>query len=174
MSEWASTHVVIQMAMAPAGSVPWLETDAPSVSERCRSSLVRMSRQIDISIYEAMITMTEAMGQLEREIRVLRHQQRLAAVGIEFKTELIEIAADGVQLQRKVPYAVGTELQVHLDLTVWGVQHLMVLRAQVHHQDDASRLGFMDVGRDQRDTIVALVFQEQGRKRRHASSSESV
>lgn len=168
MTGWARVHMVLHMAMAPEGAFPMAGPAGPAITDRARSTLNRMSRNIDVDVYEAMSAMVEAMQQLEREVHLLRHRQALSAMGVELRGELVEIGGDGVTLQRDIPFGEGDGVQVHLDLKVWGMQRLMVLRAVVRKDETGSHLDFTDIGPEQRDTLVALVFQEQGRRRRHA------
>ena len=169
---WASVHLVLRMAMVAADAAPTILPASATISDRAKTTLVRMSRNIDTDTYEAFSVLAEAFGQLEREVRLLRHQQRLSALGVEFRNELVEIAPDHVLLQHNVPFSPGEAVQLHLDIEVWGAQRLMVVEAVVEPCASGTRLSLVDLPGEHRDTLVALVFQEQGRQRRSQRTPE--
>ncbi len=164
---WASVHLVLRMAIVAADDAPAILPASTTIADRAKTTLVRMSRNIDSDAYEAFALLADALGQLEREVRLLRHQQRLAVLGVEFKNDLVEIAPDHILLQHDVPFGAGQRVQLHLDIEVWGAQRLMVVEAVVEPDSEGgTRLSFVDLPGEHRDTLVALVFQEQGRQRR--------
>jgi hypothetical protein len=154
------------MAVVAADAAPTILPASTTIADRAKTTLVRMSRTLDSDAYDAFALLADALGQLEREVRLLRHQQRLAALGFQFKNELVEIAPDHVLLQHDIPFGAGRPVQLHLDIEVWGAQRLMVVDAVVEPTDAGTRLSFVDLPGEHRDTLVALVFQEQGRQRR--------
>lgn len=175
---WASVHLVLRMAMVAADDAPAILPASTTIADRAKTTLVRMSRNLDSDAYDAFALLADALGQLEREVRLLRHQQRLSVLGVEFRNDLVQIAPDHIQLQRTVPFGEGQRVQLHLDIEVWGAQRLMVVEAEVEPlfedgQSAGTRLSFVDLPGEHRDTLVALVFQEQGRQRRTQRDSES-
>jgi predicted transcriptional regulator len=139
-----------------------------SVGERVRALANRMSRSIELEVRDAIAQVGDALADLEKRVDRMQHRMALAENGLDLRPELVEIGEDGLRLQRSITHPVGSRVRAFVDVTVWGTSRLLVLDGVVAQAGPDAEVRFVDLAQDIRDTLVAFVFQEQGREIRHA------
>jgi len=154
---------VVELAWVPSGQgEPMLGPSAHNpLGDRARAAASRVGRA-SYEVREALSSMADVIGGLERELRRLQGVMALADQGIELRRELAHIGADGVVLQRPVGRPQGETGWVVLSLEVRDAQQLLLLQGEV----DGMELVFVDPPQDIRDLLVAFTFQQQARERR--------
>lgn len=167
----ASVWVALPMSIS-RGRQPAVLPQPSSVGDRIRGLVNRMSRQVDLEVREVLGQVGDALTDLEQRVDRMTHRMALAELGLEIRTELVQIAESGVTLQHSIPLAVDDACIVYLDMTVRGSSRLLTLPGRVERRAPEARITFVDLPQDLRDTLVAFVFQEQGREIRHAQAKE--
>ncbi len=158
----ARVWVAVPTAITPGSE--GVELPRPSsVGDRIRATLNRLSHQVDPEVREALNQIGEAITDLEHRVDRVQHRIALGELGLELRRELVEIAETGLALQRSLPYPEGTDVVVYLDITVWGSSTLLTLPGHIRTRHPEARIDFVGISQDLRDTLVAFVFQEQGR-----------
>lgn len=154
---------VVELAWVPASQGepllgPWAHTP---LADRARASASRVGRA-SYEVREALSSMADVVGGLERELRRLQGVLALSDQGIELRRELAHIGADGVLLQRPVGRPDGETGWIVLSLEVRDAQQLLLLDGRV----EGTELVFVDPPQEVRDLLVAFTFQQQARERR--------
>lgn len=167
----AAVWVALPMAVS-RGPDHALIPQPSSVGDRIRGMVNRMSRNVDPEVREVLGHVGDALSDLEGRVNRMQHRVALAESGLEIRTELVRIAESGLELQHSLPCADGEEVVVYLDLTVWGSSRLLSLPGRVVRRAPEASIHFVGLPQDKRDTLVAFVFQEQGREIRHAQAKE--
>jgi hypothetical protein len=168
----ANAWVALPMSVA-RGREPVSLPQPSSVGDRIRALANRLSRPIDLEVRDAISQGGDALTDLEHRVDRMQHRMALSESGLQLKTELVRIGEAGVHLQHALPLQVGEEVQVFVDLTVWGASRLLVLPGKVTTSAPEAVVAFDGLTQDIRDTLVAFVFQEQGREIRHAHAVRS-
>lgn len=143
------------------------------MGERIREMTNRLSRGVDPEVRHVLGHVGDALQDLEQTITRLQHQITLQEMGLNMRPELVSIGESGLDLQRVLPRPVGEEVRVFVDITVRGSSRLLGLTGRIVASRPEGRVVFEGLTQDLRDTLVAFVFQEQGREIRHAHASRT-
>lgn len=143
-------------------------------ADRARRAAVRL-RSRDPDLREVVTALIDAVSSLEVEVRVLQQQLHLIEAGVALEPHLVTLGGDGLSLQTRPAWPDSAEVCVVVSLQVRDAVHLLCLDATVHHTDQgaATELTFTSIPEDQRDLIVAWVFQQQARERRRDRDVDS-
>lgn len=170
MSEYHHVRAVVQLALTPLDDPDQLPAQPPRgtpLSDRARAVAARVGRS-QLEVRDALWAAMDAVAGLERTVDRLTRTLALRDAGIELKPELISIGADGFELQRSGPWPDGQDVTVHLALDVRDVPHLLSVRASVEQRETGAHIHFRDLRGEERDLIVAFVFQQEAKERRRA------
>ena len=170
MSEYHHVRAVVQLALIPIEDpeqIPLLRARGTPLADRARAVAARVGRA-QLEVRDALWAAMDAVAGLERTVDRLTRTLALRDAGIELASELISIGADGFDLQRTGPWIDGQEVTVHLALDVRDVPHLLSVRARVEQRPAGAHIHFCDLRGEERDLIVAFVFQQEAKERRRA------
>ena len=173
MSDYHQFGAVVSLAIVPSQGdedhgviVP---RGAP-LADRARPAVSRVGRS-GLEVRDALLAVLDAVAGLERNMERMHSELVLRDHSIELTSELVLIGADGIELQRAGPWPDGQEVRIYLVLDVRDVQHLLSLRGTVTQREEGASIAFRDLRGDQKDLIVAFVFQQEAKERRRALSS---
>lgn len=168
--EYYQFPALVELAVVtiePGREAPIVEMRGSPLSDRARPVVSRIGRT-QLEVRDALWAVLDALGGVERTVDWMRATMTLQDQGVQLSAELVLIGADGVQLHRQGPWADGQPVRVYLVLPVKDVQHLMPLRAEVEHRADGAFLAFQDLRGDERNLLVAFVFQQELKERHRA------
>ena len=170
MSDYHRFPSVVELALVPLlpedEGVLFKQRGTP-LSDRARPTVSRIGRT-QLEVRDALWAVLEAVSGLERTVDWLRGTTSLRDRGIELKPELVLIGADGLELQRPGAWSDGQDVRVFLTLHVREVQHLMSLTGCIEQRDSGAFVRFTELRGDERDLLVAFVFQQEAKERRRA------
>lgn len=164
-----TARAIVAMPMSITRGSTLVAMPQPSkVGERIRNLANRLSRVIELEVRDAVAQIGDALTDLENRVDRMQHRFALAEMGLDLRTELVDIGESGICLQRPIPFEAGANVKVFVDVTVWGASRLLVLEGEVVVNTPNAEVRFVGLTQDIRDLLVAFVFQEQGREIRHA------
>ena len=162
MAEWFRIEALVDLAVAPPGSVDLAPVEGRRLAMEAREALDALSSRRDAEVKRALSLVLNAVTALEREMEVLQRRWMLQKHGVHLEPHRVRIGADGL-VTRKALALTGPAL-VHLGLNMRGQQHLLSLNAEV--SVDGLRVDFLDPEPFDRDTLVAFTFEQERRERR--------
>ncbi|MEN0065237.1 MAG: hypothetical protein AAGA48_24040 [Myxococcota bacterium] len=172
MTEFHQFPAVVELAVVP---LPNADADDPIVlprygtplADRARAAVARVSRSSH-DVRDALSSVLEAVSGLERTLSWSTGTLVLSKAGIELKPELVLIGEGAIDLQRAGPWANEQPVITYVVLEIRDARHLLVLRGTVLQRDDGARLSLRGLRAEERDLIVAFVFQQEAKERRRA------
>ncbi len=79
----------------------------------------------------------------------------------------MQLGGDGVCFVRRLQITRGTPLTVYIQLVVHEATHLIAIPGVVYATTpDGTDIRWTDISSDQRDLVIAYVFQQQAKERR--------
>ncbi|MBN2801395.1 MAG: hypothetical protein JXX28_19795 [Deltaproteobacteria bacterium] len=161
-------HGVIPLALLdPDRALPEDRLSQRPATDRVRLLSTRLNTR-DASIRDLFRVMIETMAGLESELRDLQRHVLLYEAGVTLTPALVALGGDGMVVPWSAERALGDTLSLVFTLNVRESDHLFSVQAQVEASspDDGTELLFTRISQDQRDLIVAWVFQQQAMERR--------
>ncbi|MBX2796577.1 MAG: PilZ domain-containing protein [Myxococcales bacterium] len=141
------------------------------LADRARATAARVGRA-NLEIRDAMWSIIDALAGLERTVDRLTRLMTLKDAGVELRRELVHIGGDGLELQRAGPWPDGQPVDVHLSIDLRAVHHLMSIRGVVDQRSNGAHIQFTRLREEERDLLVAFVFQQEAKERRRARSAD--
>lgn len=167
-SDWFRVRAVLRCAIeVDDGQHAEAGTSVPSrpASTAARAAVRRIDRG-DTGLREIARALLDAIGTLEQEVERLRVRLDLADVGIELHSQLMEIGADGLRLERDLDLPPDARVRVWLELPIDGQELVLTTPARVLASLGGTAVVFEDIPTDVRDRIVGFAFQQQAKERR--------
>lgn len=162
---------VVELAVLPApeeGEAPIaLPRVGNPLADRARAAVARVGRST-IEVRDALQAVLEAVSGLERTLSWLTGSMALGRAGIELKPELVFIGEGAIDLQRAGPWSDGQAVIAYVVLELRDARHLLTLRGTVEQRAEGARIALEGLRGDERDLIVAYVFQQEAKERRRA------
>jgi len=170
MESWFRITAVLPMAVFPSGDSAPLPNQRSmnrrAGADRARAAAARLRVRTDPELRETLLALADAVGTLELEVYRIQRKLLLYDSGIALRPELASLGGDGIGITRRLEWEAGTEVDVVFTLALRDAEHLLSIRARVEEADEGTDLAFTGISEDQRDLIVAFVFQQQARERR--------
>lgn len=168
--QWFQVQAVVPLAferLQPGQDPSWADWGAKrSVGDHARLMASRVGWDTH-DVKEALRALVDAVTWLERELEDVTRRLHLTRSGLDLQEEILGISAGGCTLQRDLGWPPQTEAQLYLAIPVRGRSNLVSLRARVVDPGPGStNLVWTDIRLDQRDMLVAFVFQQQAKERR--------
>ena len=175
MSQFHQFPAVVELAVVPHDddTPPCMPGRGTPLADRARAVVARVGRS-QLEVRDALHGVLEAVAGLERTVDRLHRIGALRDEGIELARSMVLISAGGIDLQRAGPWIDGQSVHVHLALDVRDARHLLSLRGQIEQRDTGAYLHFRDLRGEERDLIVAFVFQQEAKERRRALDDAAV
>ncbi len=170
MSGYHQFPAVVELAVVPAqeGDIPRVPGPRGTpLADRARATAARIGRA-SLEVRDALWAVLDAVSGLERTVEWLQVSLALRTQGTELQPQLVLIGADGIELQRPGPWSEGQFVHVYVMLDVRDVQQLLAVQATVEQRETGAYLAFRELRDDERDLIVAFVFQQEAKERRRA------
>ncbi len=167
MAEWFRIEALVDLAVAPPGSVSLAPIEGRRLAVEARDALDELSGRREAEVKRVLSLVLNAVTALERQMEVLQRRWMLQNHGVTLKPHQVRIGADG--LVTREPLLVTGPALVHLGLNMRGQQHLLSLNAEV--SGDGLRVDFIDPEPFDRDTLVAFTFEQERRERRRELDS---
>lgn len=137
------------------------------LADRARAAVARVGRA-NLEVRDALSGVLEAVSGLERTIAWLTGSMALGQRGIELNPELVWIGEGAIDLQRTGPWPDAQPVVVYLVIELRDARHLLTLRGVVEQREQGARVAFRGLTGEERDLIVAFVFQQEAKERRRA------
>jgi len=137
------------------------------LADRARAAVSRVGRST-LEVRDALSAVLEAVSGLERTLSTLTGSMALGRAGIELKPELVWIGEGAIDLQRPGPWADGQSVIAYVALELRDASHLLALAGRVEQREQGARIALEGLRGDERDLIVAYVFQQEAKERRRA------
>lgn len=170
MSDFHQFPACVTLAVVPLdpeSSAPITRPIGTPLSDRARPVVSRIGRS-QLEMRDALWAVLDALAGIERTVDWMRATLALRDRGVQLAPELVVISADGIQLHRAGAWDHDQPVRVYLVLPVRDVQHFLPLQAVVRQADEGAFLEFRDLRGDERDLLVAFVFQQEAKERRRA------
>lgn len=142
------------------------------VTDRLRVAATRLQGR-DGALREMLRQMIDAMAGMERELRDLQRHVMLYESGIALRPRLVSLGGDGMTVYGAEGIPQVKEISAVFTLQVRDSDHLLSVGADLQkgHEEGSFELIFSKISHDQRDLIVAWVFQQQAMERRRDLAS---
>ncbi|MEM6926375.1 MAG: hypothetical protein AAF602_05575 [Myxococcota bacterium] len=161
---------VVELAVVPItdGDPPvTLAGRASPLADRARAAVARVGRS-SLEIRDALQGVLEAVSGLERTMSWLTGSMMLSRAGIDLRPELVWIGEGAIDLQRTGPWPDGQPVMAYVVLELRDACHLLALQGTVEQREHGARIALEGLRTDERDLIVAYVFQQEAKERRRA------
>jgi len=162
---------VLELAVVPVDA----DEEAPLVlprrgsplADRARAAVSRVGRSTH-EVRDALSAVLEAVSGLERTLSKLTGSMALGRAGIELKPELVWIGEGAIDLQRQGPWPDGQAVVAYVALEIREASQLLALHGRVERREQGARIALEGLRGEERDLIVAYVFQQEAKERRRA------
>lgn len=137
-------------------------------TDRARMAVSRLGWE-QSELRDALRAILDAFAGLEGEVDRLSRVMHLENEGVELRTLPVRLGGDGITIPGTSFWREGTAVVVYMDIdSPNGARILTVHGSVVAGPADSTEITFDRIRSDQRDTIVAWVFQQQQKERRVA------
>jgi hypothetical protein len=135
------------------------------LADRARAAVARVSRR-DVEVRDALSALLDAVNGLERSFDRLHAELELRARGIELRPRMVQIGGDGMTLSAALPFAHGAGVRVYFSLHVRDGPRFFAFTGHAKRLEGGAEIAFEGISSEDRDLIVAFVFQEEAKERR--------